>query len=304
MNSQHTVRWLACPAVLTSGCHHGAVPEGDTVWLAGKRLRTALVGQRLLRGELRHPELSTVDLTGRAVIAVASVGKHLLTRFDDETTLHTHFRMDGSWHLYSPGTRWHGPDHQVRAVLATESRVAVGFRLHQMRLLPTAHEPHLLGHLGPDLLDEHWDAARQAEAVRRLGADPHRELAQALLDQRVMAGVGNLYKNEVCYLLGVTPWTSVSSVDPVQCVQLCRKLLLDNANHPHQSTTGVLGRGREHWVFERAGQRCRRCGTTVQTATQGHGTHQRISYLCPTCQAGPHPPLSVARSRPARPTPG
>jgi endonuclease-8 len=125
------------------------VPEGDTVWLAGKRLRSALVGQELVRGELRHPELSTVNLRGRTVTAVASVGKHLLTRFDDGSSLHTHFLMDGSWHLYSPGTRWKGPDHQVRAVLAVPDRVAVGFRLHQMALVPTNDEARVVGHLGP-----------------------------------------------------------------------------------------------------------------------------------------------------------
>jgi len=279
------------------------VPEGDTVWLAGKRLRAALVGEQLLRGELRHPELSTVDLTGRTVTAVASVGKHLLTRFDDGTSLHTHFLMDGSWHLYSPGSRWQASDHQVRAVLATRAKVAVGFRLHQMALLPTAEEPRLLAHLGPDLLDEQWDAAMEADAVHRLTADPQRELGRALLDQRVLAGVGNLYKTEVCFLLSVTPWAPVTSVDPVQCVQLCRKLLSVNVNHPQQSTTGVLGRGREQWVFERTGLPCRRCRTSVRNAMQGADAHQRICYVCTGCQSGPHPALSDARIRPARPTP-
>lgn len=271
------------------------MPEGDTVWLAGKRLRAALVGRQLLRGELRHPELSTADLTGRTVTAVVSVGKHLLTRFDDEMSLHTHFLMDGSWHLYSPGARWQGPDRQVRAVLAVPAKVAVGFRLHQMKLLPTKEEPRMLGHLGPDLLDERWGPAMEAEAVRRLTADPLRELGQALLDQRVLAGVGNLYKTEACYLLGVTPWSPVSAVDPAQCVQLCRKLLYRNAEHPQQSTTGELGRGRQHWVFERAGLACRRCGTTVGTATQGTDAHRRTCYVCTTCQHGPCPPLAGKR---------
>ncbi len=279
------------------------MPEGDTVWLAGKRLRAALVGERLVRGELRHPALSTVDLSGRTVIAVVSVAKHLLTRFDDGTTLHTHFLMDGSWHLYSPGARWRGPDHQVRAVLATPNKVAVGFRLHEMKMLPTSAEPQLLAHLGPDLLAAHWGPILQAEAVRRLGADPRRELGQALLDQRVLAGVGNLYKTEVCFLLGVTPWAPVAAVDPVQCVQLCRALLLQNANRPQQSTTGSLRRGGEHWVFERTGLPCRRCRATVQTAMQGADVHQRICYVCTTCQAGAHPALKARRMRSARSTP-
>ncbi len=267
------------------------------MWLAGRRMRAALVGEQLVRGELRHPQLSTVDLTGRTVTAVESVGKHLLIRLDDGRTLHTHFLMDGSWHLYSPGRRWQGPDHQVRAVLATPTKVAVGFRLHQMALVPTAEEDRLVGHLGPDLLGEHWDAAQEEEAVARLSAEPGRELGQALLDQRVLAGVGNLYKAEVCFLLGVSPWSPVSAVDPVRCVRLCRDLLLRNANRPQQSTTGLLGRDREHWVFERTGLPCRRCGTTVGLANQGEPPRQRLTYLCPTCQPGPHPPLAT---RPAR----
>lgn len=270
------------------------------MWLAGRRMRAALVGQQLVRGELRHPELSTVDLAGRTVTAVESVGKHLLIRFDDGRTLHTHFLMDGSWHLYSPGRRWQGPDHQVRAVLATPSKVAVGFRLHQMALVPTAEEHRLVGHLGPDLLGEHWDATQEADAVARLSADPGRELGQALLDQRVMAGVGNLYKTEVCFLLGVSPWSPVSAVDPVRCVRLCRDLLLRNADRPQQSTTGMLGRDREHWVFERTGLPCRRCGTTVALANQGEPPQQRLTYLCPTCQPGPHPPLTTRPARPRR----
>lgn len=271
--------------------------------MAGKRLRAALVGERLVRGELRHPSLSTMDLSGRTIVAVVSVGKHLLTRFDDGTTLHTHFLMDGSWHLYSPGARWRGPDHQVRAVLATPSKVAVGFRLHEMKMLASSAESQLLAHLGPDLLDTRWGPSMQAEAVSRLTAHPQRELGPALLDQRVLAGVGNLYKTEVCFLLGVTPWVPVAAVDSVRCVQLCRELLLRNADRPQQSTTGSLGRGREHWVFERTGLPCRRCRATVQTAMQGADVHQRICYVCTTCQVGAHPILNAPRMRSARSAP-
>lgn len=267
------------------------------MWLAAKRLRAALVGEQLLRGELRHPELSTIDLAGRTVTAVASIGKHLLTRFDDGTSLHTHFMMDGSWHLYAAGSRWQGPDHQVRAVLAVPGRVAVGYRLHGMKLVPTAQESRLLGHLGPDLLAADWGFELAAEAARRLAAQPDRELGQALLDQRLLAGVGNVYKNEVCFLLGVSPWAPVSAADPLRCVSLCRDLLLVNADRPQQSPTGALGQGLQHWVFERTGQPCRRCGTTIGTAMQGPGAHARTSYLCPHCQPGFHPALRTAGRR-------
>src|ERR1051326_3510988 len=142
------------------------MPEGDTVWLAGRRMATALVGHRLLRAELRHPQLSTADLVGARVDDVASVGKHLLIRLDDKRSLHTHFRMDGAWHLYRPGRAWRGPEHQVRAVLAVPDRVAVGFRLHDMALVPTGQEHRLVGHLGPDLLGPGWGPELEAEAVR------------------------------------------------------------------------------------------------------------------------------------------
>lgn len=236
-----------------------------------------------------------MDLVGRTVTSVASVGKHLLMRFDDGSSLHTHFLMDGSWHLYSPGTRWAGPDHQVRAVLAVADRVAVGFRLHQLRLVPTADEDRVVGHLGPDLLGDGWGPELEAESVRRLTAAPDRELGQALGDQRIMAGLGNLYRTELCFLLGVSPWVPVSTVDAAATVRLGRDLLLRNAHRPQQSTTGALGRGAQHWVFERAGLPCRRCGSHIRTALQGTGHRARITYVCTTCQPGPHPPRSGRR---------
>ena len=183
------------------------MPEGDTVYLAGKRLRAALAGQRLVRGELRHPRLVEHDLAGLTVVDVVTVGKHLFTRFDDGRSLHSHFRLDGSWHLYRPGMAWRRPAHEARAVLATEERVAVGFALHDLELLPTAEEERLVGHLGPDLLDPEWSDAHAAEALRRLTARGASEIGLVLLEQRVMAGIGNLYKTETCFLRGVSPWT-------------------------------------------------------------------------------------------------
>ena len=146
------------------------MPEGDTVYLAGKRLRAALAGWRLVRGELRHPRLVDHDLAGLAVVDVVSVGKHLFTRLDDGRSLHSHFRMDGSWHLYRPGMAWHRPAYEARAVLATDVRVAVGFALHDLELLPTAEEHRLVGPLGPDLLDPAWSDAHAAEQRRILDA--------------------------------------------------------------------------------------------------------------------------------------
>jgi endonuclease-8 len=263
------------------------VPEGDTVHLTAKRLRAALAGQVLVRGELRHPRLVGHDLAGRRVLDVASVGKHLFTRFDDGTSLHSHLRMDGSWHLYRPGMHWRRPAHQARAVLETAERTAVGFALHDMDVLPTDEEDRLVGHLGPDLLAADWGADHRAEAVRRLAARGDHQLGLVLLEQRVMAGVGNLYRAETCFLLGLSPWTLVRDVpDPGAVVDKARELLLRNADRPQQSTTGDLGRGREHWVFERGGRPCRRCGTRIRSAEQGDGVYARFVYWCPRCQRG------------------
>lgn len=281
------------------------MPEGDTVWLAARRLAAALPGHPLVRGELRHPRLSTVDLAGAQVSEVVSAGKHLLIRLHDGRSLHTHFRMDGAWHLYRPGRPWRGPQHQVRAILAVPDQVAVGFRLHDMALVPTAQEHRLVGHLGPDLLGPGWGPAQQAEAARRLGTAPDRELGQALLDQTVMAGVGNVYKAEVCFLLGVSPWSPVSAVDPAAVVALSRELLARNAGQPSRSTTGEHIRGAQHWVYGRAGRACRRCGDPVRSATQGPGASaagaERITYWCPRCQPGPHPVSAHPSRRPRYP---
>jgi endonuclease-8 len=266
------------------------VPEGDTVYLAAKRMAAALSGKRLTRGELRHPRLVEHDLSGLTVLGVHSVGKHMLTRLDNGRSLHTHFRMDGSWHIYRPGQRWRRPGHQARAVLATPERVAVGFLLHDMALVATKDEHRLIGHLGPDLLDPNWDDNHVAIAAHRLGAHPDVELGLALLDQRVMAGVGNLYKTEMCFLLGVSPWVPVRDIDPYAVVALARKLLLLNADRPEQSTTGDLARGKQHWVYERGGKLCRRCGQRVIRAVQGENSYTRSAYYCPRCQPGPHPP--------------
>jgi endonuclease-8 len=275
------------------------VPEGDTVYLTGKRLRAALAGQELVRGELRHPRLAGRSLAGRTVLDVVSVGKHLFMRFDDGTSLHSHLRMDGSWHLYRPGMPWQRPARQARAVLETTQRTAVGFALHDMELLPTAEEHRLVGHLGPDLLAPDWGEQHRSEAVRRLTARGDCELGLVLLEQRVMAGVGNLYRAEICFLLGLSPWTLVRDVpEPADVVDMARHLLLLNADRPQQSTTGELGRGREHWVYERGWLRCRRCGTRVRRAEQGDGIYARFVYWCPTCQPGPAPGLEQGNGAP------
>lgn len=277
------------------------MPEGDTVWLASRRMDDALAGRVLTRSDFRVPALAEVELAGRAVLAVVSRGKHLLTRIEGGLTLHTHFRMDGAWHLYRPGDRWAGgPAWQVRAVLENAEWQAVGYRLPVVELLPTAREDDVVGHLGPDLLGPDWDLD---EAVRRLRGDPDREVGLALLDQRNLAGAGNLYRTEALFLQGLTPWVRVGAVpDLPALVERTRRLMVANRDHPQQSTTGSMSPADLHWVFERGGRPCRRCGTRVLVAEQGEPPQARLSYWCPHCQRGPAPAPASAMSRRHRPS--
>ena len=267
------------------------MPEGDTVWLAARRMHDALAGNVVVHTDFRVPQLATSDLAGQCVTGVASRGKHLLIRTDAGLTLHTHYRMDGSWHLYRTGSRWSGgPGWQVRAVLATEQWQAVGYRLPVIELIPTVAEQRVVGHLGPDLLGEDWN---EVEALRRLRDHPEREIGPALLDQRNLAGIGNLYKAETLFLSGITPWMRVGAVGDLGVVlRRAHRLLHANKMHWQQTTTGSTRRGEDHWVFERTGRPCRRCGTPIATATQAEPDHPeraRISYWCPRCQEGPAP---------------
>jgi endonuclease-8 len=262
------------------------MPEGDTVWLAARRMHDALAGHALTRTDFRVPQLATVDLAGQTVQEVVSRGKHLLTRIGPDLTLHTHFKMDGAWHLYRQGERWRGgPGHQVRVLLETSDWQAVGFRLPVVELLRRSEEDAAVGHLGPDLLGPDWDLD---EAVRRLLTKPDRPIGEALLDQRNLAGIGNLYKMEVLFLQGVSPWAPVGTVgDLPRLVSRAQLLLEHNRAKPEQVTTGDTRRGQHHWVYGRGGRPCRRCGTTILVDEQGDPAYERVTFWCPRCQPEP-----------------
>lgn len=268
------------------------MPEGDTVWNTAHVLQRALAGDRLIGADFRVPQLATTNLAGWTVRESTSRGKHLLLRLaaprtdhgDDHSdgerwTLHSHLRMDGSWRAYPPGGRWSAhPAHLIRAVLRGPRAVAVGYHLHDLALVPTTAEHRLVGHLGPDLLGPDWDPV---EAVQRLTAGPEVTIGAALLDQRSLAGVGNLYKCEVLFLRGVSPWTPVRAVpDLIGLVALAQRLLAANRGRWTQSTTGSRHRGQSTYVYGRRAQPCRRCGTTIRRQEQG----ERVTYWCPTCQ--------------------
>lgn len=255
------------------------MPEGDTVHLAARRLNEALSGRILVRTDFRVPSIATADLSGQTIREVVARGKHLMFRTDAGVTLHTHFEMEGSWHLYRHGERWRGPAHEVRVVLETAEHRAVGFRLPVVDLLPTTEEPRVVGHLGPDVLGPDWDPD---EALRRLSADPGRTVGELLLDQRVMAGPGNVYRSEVCFLRGIHPSTRIGEVrDPAGVVRLTKRLMEANRGTGQQVTTGDTRRGRERWVYGRAGEPCRRCGSTIVREYDPNG---RPVFWCPACQ--------------------
>ncbi|WP_327400877.1 DNA glycosylase [Streptomyces sp. NBC_01288] len=217
------------------------MPEGDTVWQTAKRLHAALAGKMLTRSDLRVPKYATADLTGRAVLDVTPRGKHLLTRVEGGLTLHSHLRMDGTWKVYANGQRWSGgPAHQIRVILGTADHTAVGYRLPVLELLRTTEEHRAVGHLGPDLLGPDWNPQL---ALANLLADPTRPLGEALLDQRNLAGIGNIYKSELCFLLGATPWLPVGALPADRAAKLpaiAKRLLEANRGRPIRNTTSTL----------------------------------------------------------------
>lgn len=266
------------------------MPEGDTVYALARRLESALDGRVLVRGELRVPRHATDDLSGRTVLAHDTHGKHLLTRLSGDLTLHTHLRMSGSWTISSTGRRLPPavmPD--VRVVLRTDGPAAYGVRLPVVDLLRTRDEAQVVGHLGPDPLRDDWDTD---EAARRMTAEPGRPLVAVLLDQRCVAGFGNLWANELCFLRGHSPWTPVGEVDVPALLDLGARALRHSATVPGamQVTTGRRRKGEQHWVAGRAGRRCLRCGATVEVVAEVAGDpERRRTWWCPHCQPGPTP---------------
>ncbi|HTW16585.1 MAG TPA: DNA-formamidopyrimidine glycosylase family protein [Nocardioides sp.] len=265
------------------------MPEGDTVYRAARLLDRSLSGHRLTATDFRVPQHATADLTGATVVQTVSRGKHLLTRIAgpdaERWTLHTHLKMEGSWRVYEPGRPWRRPAHQARVVLRTEGAVAVGFSLGIVELIPTDGEDDVVGHLGPDLLGPDWD---EDEALRRLTEDPARPIVEALLDQTRLAGIGNMYAAELCFVAGVHPATPVGDVAGLpRLVRRARQMLDLNKERAVQSTTGDLRERERMWVYRRDRSPCRRCGTPIVVAQRGPAGRERASYWCPACQPAP-----------------
>lgn len=257
------------------------MPEGDTVYRAAQRLDAALHGATVTRCDLRVPAFATVDLTGQRVHEVVSRGKHLLMRIGD-STVHSHLKMEGEWRLYRPGAPWRRPAALARAIIGTEQWTAVGFELGLLEVLPRAREQDVVGHLGPDLLGADWDAE---EAVSRLARHAEIPIAVALLDQRNLAGLGNEYVAELCFLRGALPTRPAADVDLARTVDLAHRLITANRDRPVRTTTGDTRRGRTSWVYGRAGKPCLRCGALIQHGRLGRTELElRDTYWCPHCQ--------------------
>jgi len=263
------------------------LPEGDTIFKTAAALRPLLVGQPVLSARASRPGPAIERVIGARVAAVEPLGKHMLIRFDNGLALHTHLRMGGSWHRYAPGERWRRPAWQARVVLEVPEHVVVCFSAPVVELMPDrAVAIHGgLQRLGPDLLSDSFDGHA---ALQRLRSHPDTEIAEALLDQTNLAGIGNVFKSEILFIDRVNPWTHVSALtdsDLQRLVSTAQTLLRQNVapGQPHRITTRVDAAGRGSlWVYSRPNQPCLRCGTPIRSQRQGRLS--RLTYWCPTCQ--------------------
>ena len=272
------------------------MPEGDAIYRTARTLQRALGGGVVTRFESGLPALTRVHedapITGRTIERVEALGKHVLMRFTPDLVLRTHMRMNGSWHIYRPGERWRRPRRDMRIVVATARFEAVAFNVPVAEFLEArdeARQPDLRA-IGPDLLGDAFD---EAEAERRIRARGGEAIADALLNQRVVGGIGNVYKSEVLFICRVNPFTPAASVADEHIRELlrtARKLLQANVSTLGGGITTYIGfrrtRSRDQserrYVYGRAGRPCRRCGTPIRV--QAQGPHARLTYWCPNCQ--------------------
>ena len=253
------------------------MPEGDTVFRTAAILREALQGKTLTRCDIRVPRYATVDLTGYPVDEVLSRGKNLFIRVG-AASIHSHLKMDGSWRV----NRAVQQNHKIRILLRAGDVTAAGVDLGVLEILDRENDMDAVAHLGPDLLGEDWNPQ---QAATNLTTDPDRPLAQALLDQRNLAGIGNVYCNELCFLFGRLPTSPISTLsDPARVASRAHEMLWANRSRQMRTTTGNSRKGHELWVYGRSGEPCRRCGTRILRADPTDGTEERISYWCPSCQ--------------------
>jgi len=264
------------------------VPEGDTIHLTARRLRDALAGRRVVHFELRRdPRGTRLPAEGTEVTAVEAHGKHLLVRFGDGATLHTHMQLHGRWDVYGPGQRWRRPAHRARAIVEVDDgTTAVCFdapvaELRRDRSLVPTRAARSLARLGPDLVEP--DADLRVALTNLEALAPETMLVDALLDQRVASGIGNIIKTETCWAAGVHPATPIGALGATQ-----RRALYETA---HRFLVESAARGRRNTygnglaIYGKARRPCPRCRTPIVRAQLG--TSSRVTYWCPTCQPAP-----------------
>lgn len=274
------------------------MPEGDSIFRAARNMHRVLAGHAVTRFETAYAHLDRVNvdtpITGRTIERIESAGKHHLIVFSGDLILRTHMRMNGSWHLYRHGERWWRGPQAARVRIDTADWVAVAFDVPVAEFVTpkelATRDP--VAKLGPDLLGRKFD---RDEAVRRLIASAHQPIAMSLLDQRLVAGIGNIYKSEVLFLAGVNPFTPAGSVPQdvlEKLLDIARGLLKDNVVEGSLSriqtyrnlrmTNPASGHDESLWVYGRAGKPCRKCGTAIEMKKMG--LEARSTYWCPTCQ--------------------
>lgn len=265
------------------------MPEGDVLRLTAERLDAALAGQVLTRAELRWPSAAAAHLVGATVLGTVPYGKHLLTRFDDGRTLHTHLRMEGWWRVDRTGSRGAAArSPAIRAVLGTRNWTCTGWQLGMLDLLATRDEPRILAGLGPDVLADRFapdvPGSRLPDGVAALVRDPDRALCDALLDQRTVAGLGTIWMAESLFARRVYPWAPAGALGEDGATTLlltARELMWRSIRVARRDGLGAVERA----VHGRLGQPCRRCRTPIAVGTANEAPFERPVFWCPNCQA-------------------
>jgi endonuclease-8 len=254
------------------------LPEGDTIWRTAAALRRRIGGRVVSDAR----PASIARLKGRRLESVEPNGKHLVMQFEGGLALHSHMRMTGAWHLYRVGERWRQPERRATAVLSFDDVVAVCFAAPVMELVRDARQP--VAHLGPDILVDPFDIN---EVIRRARSSEAPTLGELLLEQRICAGIGNIYKCESLWALRLDAWMRPAELDDerlrrlyVTARDMMRRNLVTRGKSRDPYETQVARQ--RHAVHGRGGRPCPRCGTPIQIRAQGH--QARLTYFCPRCQ--------------------
>lgn len=271
--------------MLSSRAVIALVPEGDTIHHAADRLAGALTGQTVVAATGSHRAMREFGrrVTGRDVTSVTAHGKHLLIHFSNDWTLRSHMGMTGVWHLYSREENWRKSEGKARVVLTTDVHVAVCFAAPTVELAPRHIVARSIEDLGPDLMDAGIDVEDIVASVNTRPGDT--AVCDVIVDQQLMAGLGNVYKSEVLYLEHIHPDTAISEVTTHQLSTLIERgsrLLQANRAGANRTTTGERSRDGRLWVYGRAGKPCRRCDTSIEFGRRG--PLNRTTYWCPRCQ--------------------